>query len=555
MEGTTTSGGLSFSQKETMADYAAHNLATSLEGGKPYIGIVPEVRGYDYLFVTLRNRTELRCVERGYTDINDFARTKKDIDDAITRCISNPSYKKTYRQGEVNDMSIALEIYYNRRAIPFERLSSEIELGIHGIEVRTGGKEAFFRSIIPIEYDLDLEETLQSLCKQAGAEKDCYEHEDTQIFAFHSITFIRGADGTLTELYRSNVLVPTESIDRNMIVERLYYSFDWFTQHSSVYTLHYQYYPSKDTYSSSNNDVRQMATLWAMARLQRFFGEETYTDFIGRGITYYLNMTACTGTYCFVQDGDGGKIANNAFMILTLLEMPEYPDGEYYINQYANGLLQQQQDNGRYKTFFEYSMGGGEDYYPGESMLALMELYYNTNDSKYLQSVERAFPYYRAYWRGNPTTAFIPWHSQAYILLYNITHDPELASFVFEMNDWLIDNHQITEGRYEDEIGGMPLGTPRCSTSSYLEGLADAYRLAVMVNDTKHIRKYEGAIRAGVRYILLTQYTPENSFYLKRPELAIGGFRYSLESNNERIDYTQHAVMALLKLSSTDIFV
>jgi hypothetical protein len=185
-------------------------------------------------------------------------------------------------------------------------------------------------------------------------------------------------------------------------------------------------------------------------------------------------------------------------------------------------------------------------------MLALMQLYETTNDQTILKSVEKAFPYYEKYWRENKNTAMISWHTRADYLLYTNTKDEELKqdikSFVFEINDWLIDNNQVTQSPYKDEIGGFGSGTPSAvSTATYTEGLNDAYRLALEANDTKHQKKYATSVNSALRFILQNQYTPENSFYLKKPQRAIGGFRRSLISNKQRIDYQQHSAFALIK--------
>ncbi len=102
-------------------------------------------------------------------------------------------------------------------------------------------------------------------------------------------------------------------------------------------------------------------------------------------------------------------------------------------------------------------------------MLALIKLYDYTKDKKYLDSVNKAFYYYRDYWRNNKNTAFVPWHSQTYKLLFKETKDPDVAEFIFEMNDWIIDNYQIQKSKYPDEVGGFPKYYPTFSTSVYLE--------------------------------------------------------------------------------------
>jgi len=183
-----------------------------------------------------------------------------------------------------------------------------------------------------------------------------------------------------------------------------------------------------------------------------------------------------------------------------------------------------------------------------------MKLYKRTGDKRYLEPVKRAFPYYRTYWSKNKNTAFIPWHTQAYFFVYQETKNHEIAYFIFEMNDWLIDNHQIFYSPYPDEIGGFPKKGPRNSTGSYLEGINDAYTLAANLRDEMRTKKYQHSIRQGVRFLFQLQLTNRNMFYLKNPAKALGGFRQSLTNNQLRIDYTQHATLALLKAIQNDIF-
>jgi len=60
--------------------------------------------------------------------------------------------------------------------------------------------------------------------------------------------------------------------------------------------------------------------------------------------------------------------------------------------------------------------------------------------------------------------------------------------------------------------------------------------------------------RLALRFSLQTQYTNENTFYLKNKTRAIGGFRTSLTNNELRCDNTQHAILALIKAVNYGVF-
>ena len=138
-----------------------------------------------------------------------------------------------------------------------------------------------------------------------------------------------------------------------------------------------------------------------------------------------------------------------------------------------------------------------------------------TKNSEYLSSVKKAFKFYRKYWRENKNMAFVPRHSAVYSRLFEHTRDKEVAQFVFEMNDWLIKNHQVMRHQYKDMVGGFSKKHPDSRTSIFAEGINDAYALAVLTKDIKRQSSYRNSLRKASQFILRTQYTPENTFYLR----------------------------------------
>jgi hypothetical protein len=294
--------------------------------------------------------------------------------------------------------------------------------------------------------------------------------------------------------------------------------------------------------------------VWAMVELQDFLDSTTLTDPVDQTLDYYnaFRVEDANGSYVLL-DGDA-DLGTNAFLILSLLQIPDYPSQETLIDQYVRGILSMQQENGSFRTYFKSNRTTGVNYYPGEAMLALMHFYMHTHNETLLQVVQRGFVYYRDYWRSNQSTAFVPWHTQADTLLFNVTHDLDVAAFIFEMNDWLIDSYQIQISPFKDELGGFPQYFPTFTTSVFLEGISEAYTVALMVNDSDHIEKYSTSLRNGTRFILQTQWTPQNAFFVENKSKTIGGFKTSLTDTSIRIDNTQHAVMALMKVYAHQIF-
>ena len=236
------------------------------------------------------------------------------------------------------------------------------------------------------------------------------------------------------------------------------------------------------------------------------------------------------------------------------MKIKNYPNQKNLIKALAQGLLSQQKKDGSFKTYFACDQDTGVDYYPGEAMFGLLEAYEFEKNKKYLESVKKAFAFYRRYWRKNKSAAFVPRHTQVYFKLYGYTQNKKLPAFVFEMNDWLIKNHQITKHKYKDLVGAFGKKRPDSLTSLYAEGINDAYALAVALKDKWRQSFYKEALRKASRFILLTQYKESNSFYLKGYDRAVGGFRRSLIVNELHSDDTQHALRALVKTVKNKIF-
>ena len=548
---------ITYEDKQKLVNYAYSVLDSSFGRGSNSIQDIPQIENYDKLLITFMSKKKIRAYQSGKTDSSNVQRTKLDVEEAVVKCISDTRYGGVLSEEELSDTEIIFTILFNRDQIygDLDDLEEKIELGIHAIEIEKGDKKAYFEESIPITKNYSLEGTLKRLCGNAGLDENCYTDPETKIFIYDTISFKGDREDRIVDLYRYNILINSDEINNKLLFERIALAKTWFINNINNGTgrLQYMYYPSSDRYSSSNNDVRQLGTLWSITKLKDIFQDSSFDNLIKETLNYYLDYSVCIEDYSFIMISNEAKLAYNAFLILSLLNAPDYPDNNKWLTSLAKGIISLQDINGSFNTYFVSDRNTGIDYYPGEAMLALMMLYNKTGERTYLNSVYKAFYYYRQYWRNNKTTAFIPWHSQIYFLLYNEIKDPEIKDFVFEMNDWLINNYQIYSDAYVDEIGGFPKTNPRNSTSSYLEGITDAYLLARNIDDNFHLIKYKDAIRLGVRFILLTQYTKDNAFYIENQKRALGGFRHSLISNTQRIDYTQHAIMALMKIYNNRI--
>jgi len=525
---------------------------------------MPELIGYDKLYVTLWDNGEIRCRRIGKADREQAGWCKKDISSAVKRCVSDDRFGEKNKEKDMRSWDVEITYLYGRRKVDGgkDKLRAEFALGINGLEVENGDKRAIFKESDPIIKQYDFDKTIKKICEKAGLKSDCDQNKNTTFFLYDSISFL--GDQAYKEpfdLYRQNIIFPVFGFGPNVLIDRLKVIKKYLIGNINPETgrLWYEYFPTEDKYDESgSSEIRFMATCWAMAALQNQLESDDLSPMINNMLDYYLKDMRCDvdkefGDYCVI-DTDGGKIASNAFILLALIEYPVYPNSEDIKKKLAAGLLRQQKENGAFLTRFNSGGERGKDYYPGEAKLALMRYHQETKDSKYMNAVQKAFPYYRKYWRGNKNAAFVSWNTQAYKILYDVTKSKMIASFIFEMNDWIVKNEQVHESLYKDEIGGMPKKSPRFSTSVYVQGINDAYSVAVAERDHKRTVRYRDSIKSGIRFILLSQYVYLNSYYLPNEERAYGGFRYSLTKNNMRIDFTQHAIFAILKALENGLY-
>ena len=169
--------------------------------------------------------------------------------------------------------------------------------------------------------------------------------------------------------------------------------------------------------TGKNNHLRQMGALWSIARLSKYLNDPRYDNLTNKGIEYFSQYFKHDkkGNFTYVNiDPDEIKLGYSAFMILSLLES-SHPHRIEYSKELANGILQQQQDGGAYKTYFYSDSDSGKDYYPGEAMVSLMALYDETHDP-YIFISWKSPSFYKSILENQ--YCFVPWQTQAYAKLY-----------------------------------------------------------------------------------------------------------------------------------------
>jgi hypothetical protein len=328
----------------------------------------------------------------------------------------------------------------------------------------------------------------------------------------------------------------------------------------------YIYYPSRAIEDlKRNNMIRQFMATVALSRTARFRGDDRIFDLAEKNIRFNLRkFYKSTGKLGCIEFQNKVKLGAVALAVLSLLEHPKRAQFKRQEQRLWAMIDYLWDETGAFRTFYKpQGRNDVQNFYPGEALLAWAFLYAETRDDRLLERFMKSMRYYREWHRAQRNPAFIPWHVQAYYKVHQITEEPELADFIFEMSDWLLGMSQWhhnayyadTLGRFHDPANPQ-YGPPHASaTGVYLEGLIDAFELARRLGDDARREKYRLAIIRGLRSVeQLTFRDDLDMFYLpvEERERMRGGVRNTVYDNVVRIDNVQHNQMAILKI--LDIF-
>jgi UDP-N-acetylmuramoyl-tripeptide--D-alanyl-D-alanine ligase len=364
-----------------------------------------------------------------------------------------------------------------------------------------------------------------------------------------------------TEMFRGSRLVNVEEINKASVLHSMRAMAGWLVSNvNKLGASNYKYWPSRGVYSQSNNAIRQWMATICLHRIGKSSGNKQIGAIAAKNLAYNIStMVKREGALGYIWMNGSAKLGASALAALAIFESPQRK--LFLREEYALHSLVQSLGNadGSFDTFYiPRERKDNQNFYSGEALLFLAARYSVSRNPAELERIMSAFYYYRDWHRNNRNPAFVPWHTQAYYLVWQVTKDEELKKFILEMNDWLLPMQQWAsaefpdmQGRFYDPVRphfGPPHGS---STGVYLEGLIDAFALANECGDQTRAEAYRIAIVRGIRSLMQLQYKDAvDCFYIKHVDRVLGGLRTTVYDNTVRIDNVQHGLMALLKIHS-----
>jgi hypothetical protein len=479
--------------------------------------------------------------------------------DAIERVGSDLSPDQVQ---SVDTIELCLAHSFRDLRLPADRSRiTNVHRGVRGLELRHENREDLYGPTEMLARNLSFERVLESFGQAHGLD-DRSLARDVRIRTFDAEQFLLPLAREPIRMTRGARLVRQEDVTRAGVQafgDRLR---AWIAQHVHASgRMTYKYWPSRGQESPANNMLRQwMATLC----LGRLAAESNATDLralASRNLEHNVSTSFRFHAGLGLIECDGkvklGAVALAALAIFHHPERDRYLEEERSLHRMVDHLWN---EDGSFRTFYRPAdRNDNQNFYPGEALLLWATLYSATGERELLERLLKSFRYYRQWHLSNRNPAFVPWHTQAYCLLWRTTREPELRDFVFAINDWLLDMQQWDDAAYPDVKGQFynprrpDFGPPHASsTGVYLEGLADAYALARDCEDNARQEAYRLAIIRGLRSVMQLQFSDDvDMYYIAKRHLALGGLRTTVYDNAIRVDNVQHNLMAVMKVLGT----
>ncbi len=455
--------------------------------------------------------------------------------------------------------SITVEFTYNYHNFnyPADRNKlTNIYRGIRGVEIqlddyveRISPSQTLVRNYV---FNKELNIT-QNEIKQKKIKTTCLRYFDSI-----QILVELKPELSIRRMFRGNQIIPLISVHQSN-VEKLKDLMElWMLNNlQEDGRMVYKYWPSRGEEPKSNNMIRQWMASVCLLRMFKEQPSEMLSSVIRNNMNYNLeHFYHKEGELGIIEYQDKVKLGAIALAALAILESPfrnDYQSVEESLNSTIDELWQ---ENGSFKCFLKpKERNDCQNFYPGEALLYWSKRYEQERDSKLLNKIEKSMQYYHTWHLEHRNPAFIPWHTQAYYIMWNVTKDNKYRDYIFEMNDWLVGVQQWetvfadTKGRFYDPK--RPFGPPHASsTGVFLEGLIDAFCLARELDDHKRLERYRTTIVRGLRSVMQLQFQDDlDMFYISKRKKVKGGIRTTVYDNTIRVDNVQHNLMGVSKIT------
>lgn len=317
--------------------------------------------------------------------------------------------------------------------------------------------------------------------------------------------------------------------------------------------------------------LRQAGAAFALARAARFTGEERYAARATQAVLALLDETEPDNKdtqilHSALPTEVVNRLGAAGYLVLAVHELaapqPDLLDKAEQLCGYVRKQVRtdgslacaEASEDGKFPADDAEAINA----YPGVALYGLLRSHKLRPAAWKLETARKALAFYRNWWKTHKDPAFVPWQTAACAEAFALTKETAFAEFAFEMNDFLCglqyDQINPRQQRWYGGFMGWSEGravetAPRIQSADYAEALAAACRIAGEQADIARHERYGAAFERSFQFLVTLQYTDGNTKHFAawyRDKIS-GGFHASHQDGNLRIDYTQHAVAALVQ--------
>lgn len=274
------------------------------------------------------------------------------------------------------------------------------------------------------------------------------------------------------------------------------------------------------------------------------------------------------GATCVSEDvlNEDATIGHSALLLLAWSGASRLgiflPDEPMPVESVVKGILSMQMKSGAFGCSFrkpdEYLTG--IEFFPGEAMLALMDIYALSKDTKTRHSIditiqesillamERAFKFYSQYYDKNePDVNYNIWQAQAFARHYDSfpgqsDQKEAVAKYVLDLCHEICQSrswkHQLARGT------SFYVNLETVEVVCGLDALSEGFRIAQEQKDEDSISKFRIHIMNAVRFVGWVQDQVPEDVAVGHGGLGYGG----IQVLEQRLDVTGHGLSAMTKL-------
>lgn len=334
--------------------------------------------------------------------------------------------------------------------------------------------------------------------------------------------------------------------------------------------FHYQYYPLRDRHpeAATYSIPRHAGTVYSLALLYGLTGHDRYKTGAEAAMRWLVERlpAECGGPdRTCVPDGDWAVLGSSALTLVGMLEYQRRTQDARYADaarRLAAFIRAMQRGDGDFDHKYNIATGALDRdarlmFYSEEAALALVMAHRVLGDTDSLAAAEHALDYltgpkYSRFFLGWFIHGADHWTciaaEEAWPALKHRRYLDFCADYAAFIGRLQYDGARWDNADFDGHYGFSGLMVPQApGAAGFSEAVISAAALARLHGDLELAHALDAQTAAALDALAREQIRPDNAWLMPDPAAARGGIRRSLVEQEVRIDFTQHALSALIR--------